>query len=132
MVSIDHNGLFLHRDADEAHDVGVRVLLEDAALLQERALLVLRQRHAARLHRHLLPRRQQPRLVHVAEVTLNATHDIHVRQSLNQEVALNTRSQVDHCVNKIKFSSWSKKTEHFYLHTHPDIHVRPLDNHRNQ
>ena len=64
----DHDGLTLGGDADEAHDVGVVVLLEDATLLQELALLFVRQRLLARLHRHLLALVNA--FEHVSEVAL--------------------------------------------------------------
>ena len=64
----DHDRLSLHSNADEAHDVGVVVLLENATLLQEFALLLVRQRLLTRLDGHLLALVNA--FEHVSEVAL--------------------------------------------------------------
>lgn len=66
----NHYRLLLHTDSDQFDDVRVIVLLEDSTLLQELPLLLVRQRHPARLHRHILLGGSQLRLVDIAKVAL--------------------------------------------------------------
>lgn len=62
--------MLLHRNANKSHDVGMLVLLQNAALLQEGPFLFVRQRYAAGLHCYLLVGTLETSLVDVAEVTL--------------------------------------------------------------